>query len=134
MKDSQDKGESTLVSDWSQRRSLPLAPEVPPHNQYDALGLEGGYYVSNGKDLRKGNHKKLAHLLPASEPVPQKKAERVLIIGDLSLRGTEAPICHLKIISPERFASCLVSAFAILQKGCQAWGILKTTIPSYFFT
>lgn len=52
---------------------LPLAPEVPPHNRYDALGMEEGYY---GKDLRKGNHKKLAHLLPASEPVPQKKRQK----------------------------------------------------------
>lgn len=98
--DSQDNRVWTLVYAQSRVRNLPLVPEVPLHNRYDALGLKKGDGVNNnsgnsqdpGKGTAKGgpaNHmyKKQCHRKKRNE-------QRVLVIGHCSLRGTEALICH----------------------------------------
>lgn len=53
--DSQDKGGWTLLSALSRVKNLPLTPEVPLHNRYEALGLEEGKCVNNnvGQDPQK---------------------------------------------------------------------------------
>lgn len=88
--------------------------------------------MGDGKDHRKGNHKDFAQSDTCIRINATKKAHRVLVIGDFSLRGTETPICCADV-SPERFSAYWGPIFAISQKSYQAWWVLKTINHSYFF-
>ncbi len=68
-----DEGDWTLASVQGRRRSLPLVPEVPLTNRYEALGIEKIWtVVQNQKGttkLKMFNHKS------KSQPVPLKKGK-----------------------------------------------------------
>lgn len=110
--DSQNKGGWTLISARSRVRNLLLAPEVPLHNRYDALGLKKGEGVNNnngnGQDSGKSNCMKVDQQTSCIRTSATKKAWRVLDIGDFSLRSTEVPIFHPDNIKKEVF--CLSGA------------------------
>lgn len=103
---SHDKGDWTLVSAWSRRRSLHLAPEVLLPNRYDAVGmLEARDCVSNGKDLGKGNRTKLAQSTTRIRTNATKKGTKVVSNWRLLTERQRHPFA-VQIITPERSTAC----------------------------
>ncbi|KFR02209.1 hypothetical protein Y956_05133, partial [Nipponia nippon] len=68
-------------------------PQVPLHNRYEALELEGQEDEDTDSDPSKGmtggNQS-----APRIKPATGKKKRRVIVIGNSLRRGTEGPICR----------------------------------------
>ena len=71
------------------RKRLPPKPEVPLQNRFTALQTEERP-VTSGEALEPG---KAARSAPCIKNSTTEKRQRVIVVGDSLLRGTEAPIC-----------------------------------------
>ncbi|KFQ57597.1 hypothetical protein N334_03560, partial [Pelecanus crispus] len=96
--DLRDEGEWKQVPARGGRRipSRPPSPsQLPLHNSYGALELEGQASGEGGegegpaRGLPKANQSP-----PRITTAPVKKKRRVIVVGDSLLQGTEGPICH----------------------------------------
>lgn len=80
---------------------FPIHSKVSLNNRYGAPWLEQGECVSNCQDPERDNHTKSVQPSTCTRTSATIKAQRLLVIGNFSLRGTEAPICHPDNLSRE---------------------------------